>query len=66
MIVDVQEAANHFRIAASTLYGLAKARKVPHLRVGDRVMFDLEKLEKALTVEPQSDKPLLVRGKARR
>jgi excisionase family DNA binding protein len=43
-LVSACEAAAELGIAASTLYGLARQRKIPCVRLGDRLLFNIEEI----------------------
>jgi len=43
-LVSACEAAVALGIAASTLYGLARQRKIPFVRLGDRLLFDVQEI----------------------
>ena len=45
-LMTVREAANYLAISVSTLYGWAWQRKVPFVKVGRALRFDLSDLEK--------------------
>ncbi len=39
-LIDVKDAARMLGLARSTLYEWARFRRVPHIRLGDRLLFD--------------------------
>jgi excisionase family DNA binding protein len=43
-LIAASEAAAQLGVAKSTLYVLCRQRKIPHLRIGDRLLFDLEEI----------------------
>ncbi len=57
-LMTVREAANYLAISASTLYGWVWQRKVPFVKVGRALRFDvadLEKLVRSNRVEARSN-----------
>ena len=44
-LIDVKDAASILRLSCSTLYEWARLRRVPHVRLGDRLLFDPHDLE---------------------
>jgi excisionase family DNA binding protein len=60
-LLDIEEAAEVLSVHYATLYRWAKAKKIPCIRMGARVIrFDPRALEKFLqqnTVEVRSDRP---------
>jgi len=58
-LLSVVQMAERLGVAKSTLYALAKARRIPHLKIGDRVLFDPEKVEAALEIEATGDEETL-------
>jgi excisionase family DNA binding protein len=65
MKVSAKEIATNLGIAQSTVYSLARQKKIPHLRIGQRVVFDLAAVEEALRVPAETDQPSLGGGKGR-
>jgi excisionase family DNA binding protein len=45
-LMTVQEAANYLAVSVSTLYGWAWQRKVPFVKLGRALRFDIVDLEK--------------------
>jgi excisionase family DNA binding protein len=43
-LITATEASAQLGVARSTLYDLARRRKIPHIRLGDRLLFDLEEI----------------------
>lgn len=64
-LLSVAEMAARLGVSKGTLYALARARKIPHLKVGDRVLFNPERVEAALEVAPEADRPSVIRNKGR-
>ena len=62
-LVSVAVAAAELGVSRGTLYSLARQRKIPHTRIGDRVLFDLARVRALLDSEPenQADRPLVYR-----
>lgn len=54
-LLTAVEAAAILRVAVPTLYGWAKQRRVPHVRLGDRVLFDLDEIIGAARVPAEGD-----------
>jgi excisionase family DNA binding protein len=50
------EAAAALGIAASTLYGLARQRKIPFVRLGDRLLFNVEEIIESSRVPAENGK----------
>ena len=50
------EAAAALGIAASTLYGLARQRKIPFIRLGDRLLFNIEEIIESSRVPTENGK----------
>ena len=65
-LLSVSEMAERLGVSRGTLYALAKARRIPHLKIGDRVLFSPEKVEAALEVEAEGDGTLPIQSKGRR
>jgi excisionase family DNA binding protein len=70
MLVSAKVAAQQLGISESTLYALARSKRVPCVKFGRVVRFNLEKLVAACSVEADpanSDtKPLPIKGEGRR
>ena len=49
-LVNVHEAAKYLAVSVSTLYGWAWQRKLPFVKVGRALRFDLADLEKFIRV----------------
>ena len=47
-LLPVGPTARHLRVSVSWLRGEAEANRVPHLRAGDRFLFDLQAVEQVL------------------
>jgi excisionase family DNA binding protein len=43
-LITATEASAQLGVAKSTLYLLCRQRKIPHIRLGDRLLFDLEEI----------------------
>jgi excisionase family DNA binding protein len=65
-LLSVEQMAARLGVSKSTVYALAKQRKIPHLRIGDRVLFNPEKVETALEIASEADRPLVIGTKGRR
>jgi excisionase family DNA binding protein len=55
-LVSACEAAADLGIAASTLYGLARQRKIPFVRLGDRLLFNVEEIIELSRVPAENGK----------
>lgn len=55
-LLNVREAACYLGIKKSTLYTWAEQKKVPALKIGRRLLFDLKELD--LWIEAQKDRAL--------
>ena len=44
ILLDVQEASSYLRIKKSTMYSWVHFRKIEHIKIGKRVLFDIEVL----------------------
>jgi excisionase family DNA binding protein len=64
-LVNVAEMAKRLGVSKSTLYGLVRQRRIPHIKVGDRVLFDAEKVVAALEVPAEGARPSVVPTKGR-
>jgi len=64
--LSVDELAAKLGISRSTVYELVKQRRIAHLRLGDRIVFDEEKAIRSLEISAESDRPSVLRTKARR
>lgn len=51
-LLTVAEAARLLRVAPSTLYGLARQNRIPHYRIGDRLLFDRSEVLKSCRRAP--------------
>lgn len=49
-LLTAAEAAAVLRVAIPTLYQWARQRRVPHVRLGDRLLFDVEEIMAAARV----------------
>jgi len=47
-IVDIETAAEHCGLSRKTLYSYVSARRVPHIKLGRAVRFDLGELDRWL------------------
>jgi excisionase family DNA binding protein len=54
-LVTANEAAAQLGIAKSTLYTLCRQRKIPHIRIGDRLLFDLDEIISANRVPAEAE-----------
>ncbi len=43
-LLTVKEAAEYLRLAASTIYKMVSRRDIPFMKIGTRVIFDLDTL----------------------
>jgi len=59
-LVNVQSAANYLGVSISTLYGWVWQRRIPFVKVGRALRFDLSDLENFIAANKTS-----ARGKAR-
>jgi excisionase family DNA binding protein len=57
-LISIAAAAEQLGLSRSTLYGLAKNRRIPCVRIGDRILLDLEKVIAACEIEPDGESPL--------
>ncbi|MBT3182295.1 MAG: helix-turn-helix domain-containing protein [Deltaproteobacteria bacterium] len=58
-LLTVKEAAEYLRLAESTIYKMVSRRDIPFMKIGTRVIFDLEMLAEwveAHTVQPVGGK----------
>jgi excisionase family DNA binding protein len=63
-LVSVVEAAKQLGVSRGTLYALARRKAIPHVKIGDRVLVDVEKVIAALEVGADSgQRPLVFRTK---
>lgn len=44
-LLDINEAADFLHLAPITLYKYSSSRKIPFLRIGRRIFFDISELE---------------------
>jgi excisionase family DNA binding protein len=66
-LVSVADGARALGVSRSTLYALARQRKIPHVQIGDRILVDVEKVIAALEVPAEnSERPLVLRTKGHR
>lgn len=65
-LVNVTEMATRLGVSRSSLYVLARQRRIPHIKVGDRVLFDPDKVIAALEVPAGDARPSVVPTKGRR
>jgi excisionase family DNA binding protein len=49
-LVSIAKAALEIGVSRGTLYALARQKKIPHVRIGDRVLVDVAKVIAALEV----------------
>jgi excisionase family DNA binding protein len=64
---SVAKMAEHLGVSRGVLYALARQHKIPYIKIGDRILFNPEKVEAALEVQadgPDSaNRPLVIRTK---
>jgi len=65
-LLSVEQMAERLGVSRSTLYSLVKQRRIPHLRIGDRILFSAERVEAALEVAADAERPSVVRTKGPR
>jgi|HubBroStandDraft_6_1064221.scaffolds.fasta_scaffold968287_1 excisionase family DNA binding protein len=66
-LVSVAVAATELGVSRGTLYSLVRQKKIPHVRIGDRVLLSVEKVLAALEVPAeQDDRPSVVYTEGRR
>jgi len=53
-LITATEASAQLGVAKSTLYLLCRQRKIPHIRLGDRLLFDLEEIIAATHVPAEN------------
>ena len=54
-LIDIQEASKKLNLKTSTLYKYISSRKIPHVKLGARVLFSEDRLDewvKEHSVEP--------------
>ena len=49
-LLTAREAAKKLRVTTATLYQKCRERKIPHLRIGDRVLFRIKEVMAACEV----------------
>lgn len=54
-LMGAAETAKILGVSPPTLYQLARQRKIPHLRIGDRVLFDIDEVLAAIHVPAEND-----------
>jgi len=62
MMISVKSAAKELGLSPSTVYQLVREKKIPHVRAGDRVLLNLEKVIAALEVQTENG-PVAVRAR---
>ena len=45
-MMTVKQIAGYLNISVSTVYGMVSARRIPFLKIGSRVLFDLSQIER--------------------
>ncbi|MCX8117206.1 MAG: helix-turn-helix domain-containing protein [Desulfobacterota bacterium] len=45
-LITAKEASQYLSLSTDTIYRLASAKKLPYLKIGDRVLFDLKALDR--------------------
>ena len=45
-VIDIDEAAQYTGLAKHTIYKMVSQRRIPHIKLGSRVKFSLEQLDK--------------------
>lgn len=53
-LIAASEAAAQLGVAKSTIYLLCRQRKIPHIRIGDRLLFDLDEIIAATHVPAEN------------
>jgi excisionase family DNA binding protein len=60
-LITAKEAGQYLSLSTDTIYRMASLKKLPYLRVGDRVLFDVQALDrwidKNMIREKESPKP---------
>jgi len=60
-LITAREAGQYLSLSTDTLYRMASLKKLPYLKIGDRVLFDVQALdrwiEKSMIREKESPKP---------
>lgn len=54
-LMSAADTAKILGVSPSTLYQLAHQRKIPHLRIGDRVLFDIDEILAAARVPTEDE-----------
>ena len=44
-LITAKEAGQYLSLSTGTIYGLASQKKLPYLKIGDRVLFDMKALD---------------------
>jgi excisionase family DNA binding protein len=61
-LITAREAGQYLSLSTDTIYRMASLKKLPYLRIGDRVLFDVQALdrwiEKNMIREKESSKPV--------
>lgn len=66
-LVSVAQGAEELGVSKSKLYELVREHKIPHVKIGDRVLLNIEKVVAALEIPAESeDRPSVVRTHAGR
>jgi excisionase family DNA binding protein len=60
-LLNVRDAATLLGIQPGTLYRWATTRKIPHVKVGDRLLFDRHTLQQWLARRTKPEEPLRAR-----
>lgn len=59
-IYDLKELSNYLKVSVSEIRKLVRSKRIPHFRIGNRIKFDLNKINKWLeNLEEQEGKNLL-------
>ena len=43
--LTIREASQYLNVSESLLYKLVETKKIPHIRIGRKILFDLKKLD---------------------
>lgn len=59
-IYDLKELSNYLKVSVSEIRKLVRSKRIPHFRIGNRIKFDLNKINKWLeNLEEQEGKNVL-------
>jgi Helix-turn-helix domain len=55
-LISAHKLADHLTVAPATIYDKVRKRQIPHFKIGDRLLFDLDDVLAAIRQPVETDK----------